>query len=249
MYNRCYSESGLRLIATKKMSNGYANMDTRTLARIEAKLDLVLMSVLGRATPEEEGGAGGSEEHGELLRARTFFRQFTPKQNAALQMLMRGASNQEIADRMGVSVNTAKVHVRSIAAKLDVKSRASIAVTANRYWRDIGGEEYLMASGGLPKDWDDNWSEGDPLKPLYFSGVTASEARCRDSERSDSERSEVSRSERSRSGVTLSAAKGHGKEEGDDVEAGEERGRVPRPGHARKGGRVKRKGEGIDGQE
>lgn len=197
-------------------------MDTQTLARIETKLDLILMSVLGRTTQPHESLADGDT-------ARDFFRQFTPKQNAALQMLMRGASNQEIAERMGVSVNTAKVHVRSIAAKLDVKSRASIAVVANRHWQEIDDEEYRLASGGLPKDWDKNWSEDDPLKGLYFSGVTANK---------------VSGHE-----VTTSEARRHEKEQGDDVATGEKRGRVSRPGNARKGGRVKRKSEGIDGQE
>lgn len=177
-------------------------METQAIARIEAKVDLILMSLLGRTAQVEERDTGADG-------ARDFFRQFTPKQNAALQMLMRGASNQEIADRMGVSVNTAKVHVRSIAAKLDVRNRASIAVVANRYWRGIGDEEYRMASGGLPKDWDETWSESDPLKGLYFSG----------------------------------------KEQSDDAEVGEKGGRVSRPGHARQGGRVKRKSEGIDGQD
>lgn len=145
-------------------------MDTQALTRIEAKVDLILMSVLGRTAQPVEDIAGGDNNAQASEAARDFFRQFTPKQNAALQMLMRGASNQEIAERMGVSVNTAKVHVRSIAAKLDVKNRASIVVVANRHWQVIGKEEYRLASGGLPKDWDETWHEEDPLKGLYFSG-------------------------------------------------------------------------------
>ena len=51
---------------------------------------------------------------------------WTIKQHVCLQMLLRSASNEEIAERLGVTVNTAKVHVRTLMKKLKVSSRASI---------------------------------------------------------------------------------------------------------------------------
>jgi DNA-binding CsgD family transcriptional regulator len=142
-------------------------LDNHTaLVRIEAKLDVLISALLGRAERDERAGLAG--EAGEV--AQAFFRQFTTKQNAALQMLMRGASNDDIAERLGVTDNTAKVHVRSIAKKLDVHNRAVIALRAMPHWQAIDGEAYRMLSGGLPKDWDANFAAPDPYGHLYRGG-------------------------------------------------------------------------------
>jgi DNA-binding CsgD family transcriptional regulator len=144
-------------------------MDYQTeLARIEAKLDVLIATLLGekRAVRDEQASGLATNEEA----AQAFFRQFTTKQNAALQMLLRGASNAEVAERLGVTENTAKVHVRSIAKKLDVHNRGVIALRTMPHWQVIDGEAYRMLSGGLPKDWDAEWRDPDPLAHLYVGG-------------------------------------------------------------------------------
>lgn len=57
----------------------------------------------------------------------------TPKQHATLQMLMRGASNAEIAERLNVEESTAKVHVRALAKKFGVRRRSQIVLAAGQF--------------------------------------------------------------------------------------------------------------------
>ena len=89
---------------------------------------------------------------------------WTIKQHVCLQMLLRSASNEEIAERLGVTVNTAKVHVRTLMKKLKVSSRASIE-------QNIDPDTYIRMTRGLPKDWDENYEEPDPFHEAIH-GVT-----------------------------------------------------------------------------
>ena len=91
----------------------------------------------------------------------------TTKQHAVLQMLLGGKSNQDIADRFGVTDNTAKVYVRSIAKKLGVNTRAQIVARTLQAYNSIDESSYRMVAGGLPKDWDENFVVPDPFAQLY----------------------------------------------------------------------------------
>ena len=131
------------------------------LDRIEWKLDQLLASLLSASRGEATGGetAAPSTHHP--------MPQLTTKQHAALQMLMRGASNLEIAQRFGVSENTAKVHVRTIAKKLSVNTRAQIVMKMMPVLSTADDNSYRLASGGLPLDWDETYQEPDPFVGLY----------------------------------------------------------------------------------
>lgn len=131
------------------------------MARLEAKLDMVLMLIANKRTEVEP------EQKPIGMYAEVFFRQFTQKQNCTLQMLLRGASNDEIADRFGVSENTSKVHVRGIAKKLGVNTRAQILIKTLDAWNEIDDESYRIATGGLPKNWDSTFKNPDPFRHLY----------------------------------------------------------------------------------
>lgn len=48
----------------------------------------------------------------------------SPREQVALDHLNTGLSNQQIADAMGVSVNTIKAHLKNIFRKLETSSRA-----------------------------------------------------------------------------------------------------------------------------
>jgi len=131
------------------------------LDRIEWKLDQLLASLLSTSRGEVTGGqtVAPSTHHP--------MPQLTTKQHAALQMLMRGASNLEIAQRFGVSENTAKVHVRTIAKKLSVNTRAQIVMKMMPVLSTADDNSYRLASGGLPLDWDETYQEPDPFVGLY----------------------------------------------------------------------------------
>ena len=137
------------------------------LDRIEWKLDQLISHFL--RLQDMAGGAprdfAASPTH--LQNEVTFLDKFTTKQHVAYQMLLRGADNQEISERMGVSINTAKVHVRGMFKKVGVNSRAQLIYRTSKEFEEIDDNGYMMMTGGLPKDWDANFSEPDPFARLY----------------------------------------------------------------------------------
>ena len=56
----------------------------------------------------------------------------TPRERDILNLMVRGRTNQEIAEEMVISINTAKAHVSNILNKLEVKDRVQAVVKAIR---------------------------------------------------------------------------------------------------------------------
>jgi DNA-binding CsgD family transcriptional regulator len=56
----------------------------------------------------------------------------TPRELEVLTLLSEGASNKMIAHRLGISVHTAKFHVRSVLDKLDAVGRTDAVAHAAR---------------------------------------------------------------------------------------------------------------------
>jgi LuxR family transcriptional regulator, maltose regulon positive regulatory protein len=54
----------------------------------------------------------------------------TEREREVLRLLVQGASNREIAQRLVLSINTVKRHVYNICGKLEVQSRAQVIVKA-----------------------------------------------------------------------------------------------------------------------
>jgi DNA-binding CsgD family transcriptional regulator len=108
------------------------------LVRIEAKIDALFMLL---------GGTRGEAQPTHVMGLP----RMTTKQHAALQMLLRGAGNHEIAERFGVTINTAKVYVRGLFAKFEVNTRAGIVLAAKPLFDATDPEDYIRQSGGLPK--------------------------------------------------------------------------------------------------
>ena len=117
------------------------------LDRIEFKIDQIMAAQAIRAQVKkvyaEDAESGVWDD----------LHRFTPKQHAALQMLLHGQGNAQIAKRMGVSQNTAKVHVRGIAKKLGVNKRGEIMARMARQYETIDDDAYRVLTGGLPKSW------------------------------------------------------------------------------------------------
>lgn len=75
----------------------------------------------------------------------------TLKQYVTVQGILKGLQNKEIAKAMDVSESTVKVHVRSVALKLGVKTREQI-VAKCAHLASMNPKEYLDMSG-VPQDW------------------------------------------------------------------------------------------------
>lgn len=121
------------------------------IGRLEAKLDQVLR-IVSQNSPARNGHPDLTSHNGNA--ALVALSGLTVRQHAALQMLLNGKSNAEIAERLGVSENTAKVHVRLIAKKIGVAKRQQIVGFFRRVFDDIAEDDYRTLSRGLPKDWD-----------------------------------------------------------------------------------------------
>lgn len=57
----------------------------------------------------------------------------TEKENQVLKLIVDGFSNAEIAEKLCVSIHTAKIHVCNILQKLSVKDRTQAAIKALKY--------------------------------------------------------------------------------------------------------------------
>lgn len=56
----------------------------------------------------------------------------TAREYEVLQLLVKGSSNAEIADKLFLSLSTIKTHVSNLFVKMDVKSRTQAIEKANR---------------------------------------------------------------------------------------------------------------------
>lgn len=56
--------------------------------------------------------------------------ELTPREIQVLRLLTTGAGNDEIADRLGVSLNTVKTHIKHLLEKTGFTSRTQLAIQA-----------------------------------------------------------------------------------------------------------------------
>ncbi|MBN2562905.1 MAG: helix-turn-helix transcriptional regulator [Phycisphaerae bacterium] len=64
----------------------------------------------------------------------------TPRQLAAARLVCRGCTTQQIAARIGISPDTARLHLRKLFARLDVHDRVGVVVLLVLADRKIGGK-------------------------------------------------------------------------------------------------------------
>ncbi len=134
------------------------------LDRIERKLDEILNMLKGEKIDEAVAEyTPDKPKSSEILALGTF----TPKQHCALQMLLVGASNKDISKRFKITEDSAKVHVRSIAKKLGVNTRAQIVIKMQDPFNAIDENAYQIMTGGLPKTWHEEYQDPDPFAVLY----------------------------------------------------------------------------------
>jgi DNA-binding CsgD family transcriptional regulator len=95
-----------------------------------------LASLLGRveglrlAAPGEPATVAVVSRGGDTNSVSDF--NLTPRERDVLALMAEGASNKNIARQLGISVNTAKFHVRSLLDKLDATGRTDAVAHAAR---------------------------------------------------------------------------------------------------------------------
>lgn len=110
----------------------------RQLAECQARYEGALAAMAaGGSSNKAEPPATSAE-----INAFRAMHSFTVKQHCAMQMMLRGSGNAEIADRMGVQLSTAKVYVRAMFAKLGVRSRAEYLLALKPVFDRLDPAEY-----------------------------------------------------------------------------------------------------------
>jgi DNA-binding CsgD family transcriptional regulator len=72
------------------------------------------------------------ERSDELRRLAGAYESLTPRELQVARLLADGRSDREIADRLGIGVKTASVHVSNVKAKLGVSTRVEAALASRR---------------------------------------------------------------------------------------------------------------------
>jgi DNA-binding CsgD family transcriptional regulator len=72
------------------------------------------------------------DEHNASAEKLTMWQNLTPREQETAAFICLGCTNQEIAERMVISTNTVKSHIRSVLAKFNVNSKSDLrAALAN----------------------------------------------------------------------------------------------------------------------
>lgn len=121
------------------------------IANGQIEILVKMVSIAGRKSGESDEAKAASAE------AMSVFVHLSTKQHATLQMMMRGASNKEIAARMDVTESTAKVYVRAIMLKLGVNTRTQVVLKMRDVFDTMSPKEYERTTG-IPMDWDKDWN-------------------------------------------------------------------------------------------
>lgn len=144
------------------------------LTRIEEKLDTLLEQV-ARLEQKVDRTLGvydalGSIAAGVPARLVAALHSMTPAEHVALQMVLDGRINREIAVCLDVTEARVQDWVGSVTRKLEVSSRAEIRHLMQPVMKVIPAADYEAASGGIPKDWNDKYGVPgvpDPFRKIY----------------------------------------------------------------------------------
>jgi DNA-binding NarL/FixJ family response regulator len=96
----------------------------------EAETALLLEAKEGRLEPEAVGAVLNAAGHRVHEQPRELPAALTRRELEVLLVLVRGASNQAIADDLGISVKTVGAHIEHVYKKAGVRTRAAATVWA-----------------------------------------------------------------------------------------------------------------------
>ncbi len=113
--------AGARGYLLKSMEPGEVIEAIERAARGEVVVAPAMTAKLVRLLDPKPGAAGSLMD------------QLTPREREILDCLTRGKSNKAIAQELGISIDTVKLHVRNVLTKLNLSSRVEAAVYAVRH--------------------------------------------------------------------------------------------------------------------
>lgn len=139
------------------------------MARLEAKMDVIISMLQNNRSASIEAPLNTELSTALTVSESALLRRLTIKQHCVAQLLVKGWRNADIAELMGVTDNTIKLHVSAVGKKMGLKTRGQIAVAFREICNKASTGEYEGASGGLPMNWGDTAHIGmdDNLAPLY----------------------------------------------------------------------------------
>jgi DNA-binding NarL/FixJ family response regulator len=90
----------------------------------------------GRSIRAVPAGSNGNGSHDATQDAGVsidlLLRHLTPRESDVLDAIRSGSSTAEMADQLGISRDTVRVHVKNLLAKLQVHSRVEAAAVVSR---------------------------------------------------------------------------------------------------------------------
>ena len=111
-------------VATSALAAGAKGFVPKTLSGDKLILALQMMAAGEVYAPSDLKGASGATEGLTIIGAEVL----TPRELEVAAMLVKGASNKEIARALDLQEVTVKLHVRNLCRKLETKNRTQIAV-------------------------------------------------------------------------------------------------------------------------
>lgn len=111
-------------------TGGAASLNVHPIKKVGAISDAIEYSVLGSLTSQLAGMAAHAAANTEEPAAA---RRLTKRQKQVLHLLAKGRTNAEIADALGRSHNTIKLHVSAILKQLHIKNRTEAALLAAKF--------------------------------------------------------------------------------------------------------------------
>ena len=109
-----------------------ANVILSTLSRILRGEVALPQRLLVADTPESSSALVDDTD---MSRIFTACEQFTPRQREIFELLASGADNKEIAEMLGLSANTIRVHLQAISSRLPARGRSQLVLFAAR-WKE-----------------------------------------------------------------------------------------------------------------
>lgn len=139
------------------------------IARLEAKVD-VLINLVTNITATNPTAQPAKVEQPLQLNASQVgvMRDMSPRQHAALQLLIQGWQNKDMSDLMAVTESTVKMHVKKVCDRFGVKTRGQAAMLGQEIMNLMPKEDYTRYSGGFPPDWGASLSSTDSQDDAYY---------------------------------------------------------------------------------
>ncbi len=121
----------IRKLQVGERSLGHVEIDLQTTGDNGTVFDTLVPWI---ALALDRAGAGRADEIERRLGAAIEAWHLTPRQTQALEGIVRGRSNREIAEDLGTTVKTVELHVGLLLKKSDCDGRAALV---SRFFRDL----------------------------------------------------------------------------------------------------------------